>query len=172
MNIKKVSVGEIETNCYILEKNDECIIIDPGAEPLVIEQSINKKLIGIIVTHHHYDHVGALDYFTQKYNVLVYNYNNLKEGKNKIGNFIFDIIYTSGHTDDSISIYFEEEKIMFVGDFIFYHTIGRTDLPTGNYNKMKKSIEKIKMYDNIRIYPGHGITTTLEDEKSNNIYFG
>ena len=52
--------------------------------------------------------------------------------------FIFETIYTPGHTDDSISIYFRDEKILFSGDFVFFHMIGRTDLPTGNYNKMVK----------------------------------
>lgn len=171
MNIKKIIVGELETNCYIIEKDDECIIIDPGAEPLKIEGLIDKKLIGIIITHQHYDHIGALDYFKEKYNVPVYDYNNLDEGKNIIGNFDFEVIYVPGHTSDSISVYLKEEKVMFVGDFIFYHTIGRTDLPTGDYNQMKKSIEKIKKYDNIDIYPGHGNITNMKEEIDNNIYF-
>ena len=60
---------------------------------------------------------------------------------------------------------------MFVGDFIFYRTIGRTDLPGGNYEEMKQSIKKIKEYKNVVLYPGHGIKTKLEDEKIHNIYF-
>ena len=171
MDVKRVIVGELQTNCYIIEKDDECIIIDPGAEYLKIEQSINKKIVGIIVTHHHYDHIGALNYFEEEYKIPVYDYKNLFEGKNKIGKFKFEVIVTPGHTDDSISIYFEEVNILFTGDFIFYHSIGRTDLPTGNYSDMKKSIEKIKKYDNIDIYPGHGKITTLKEEKENNIYF-
>ena len=171
MNIKTISVGELQTNCYVLEKENECIIIDPGAEPLRIDEQINKNFIGIIITHNHYDHVGALDYFKEKYKIPVYDYSNLKEGINQIGSFCFDMIKTPGHTSDSISIYFKDDNTMFVGDFIFYHTIGRTDLPTGDYNEMKKSIEKIKKYDNIKIYPGHGNVTTLIEEKENNIYF-
>ena len=62
---------------------------------------------------------------------------------------------------------------MFVGDFIFRNSIGRTDLEGGNYSDMKKSIEKIKKYDgNIVIYPGHGEKRTLQFEKDNNMYFG
>lgn len=171
MNIKKVIVGELETNCYILEQGNSCIVIDPGAEPLKIEQEINKKIIGIIITHNHYDHIGAVKYFKEKYNVPILNYNNLKEGQNKIEDFIFEVIYTPGHTNDSLCVYFKEQKIMFVGDFIFYHTIGRTDLPTGNNIEMYKSIEKIKKYDNINIYPGHGRCTNIKEEKKNNIYF-
>lgn len=76
-----------------------------------------------------------------------------------------------GHTNDSLSYYFYKENIMFTGDFIFAGSIGRTDLG-GNSNDMKNSINKIKKYsDNIKIYPGHGDTTSLIDEKVNNVYF-
>ena len=61
---------------------------------------------------------------------------------------------------------------MFTGDFLFYHTIGRCDLVESDYELMKKSIKKIKQYDSdIDIYPGHGISTTLENEIDNNPYF-
>ena len=71
-----------------------------------------------------------------------------------------------------MSFYFKEENIMFVGDFIFKETIGRTDLETGNMEEMLKSIEMIKEYDDsIILYPGHGPLTTLGYEKLNNIYF-
>lgn len=60
---------------------------------------------------------------------------------------------------------------MFTGDFLFKGTVGRTDLPTGDYERMQESIEKIKKYDkNIKIYPGHGETSKLELEFKNNIY--
>ena len=61
---------------------------------------------------------------------------------------------------------------MFVGDFIFKDNIGRCDLPSGNIEEMKKSIEKIKKYDDdIIIYPGHGEITSLGYEKESNYYF-
>ena len=61
---------------------------------------------------------------------------------------------------------------MFTGDFVFYHDIGRCDLEGGSFEEMKKSIEKIKKYNkNIVIYPGHGMSTTLDEEKENNYYF-
>ena len=57
----------------------------------------------------------------------------------------------------SVSYYFKDLNSIFSGDFIFYENIGRCDLPTGNYNIMKESINKIKKYNNsIKIYPGHG----------------
>lgn len=171
MNIKTVRVGILETNCYILENENESIIIDPGDCPEKIEKELTNKLIGVIITHGHHDHIGALSYFKDRYNVPIYDYANLKEGTNNISSFNFDVLYTPGHTKDSITIYFKDENKMFVGDFIFYHTIGRTDLDSGNYIEMKKSINKIKQYNNITLYPGHGIITSIEEEKKNNVYF-
>ena len=60
---------------------------------------------------------------------------------------------------------------MFTGDFVFKDSVGRCDLPGGNPRDMINSIGKIKKYDDILIYPGHGDKTTLNYEKSNNIYF-
>ena len=82
----------------------------------------------------------------------------------------FDVIYTPGHTDDSITFYFEKEKVMFVGDFIFKGSIGRLDFG-GNETDMKNSLKLIKKYpDDIIIYPGHNESTILGLEK-NNYYF-
>ena len=64
------------------------------------------------------------------------------------------------------------ENNMFVGDFIFKNSIGRTDLEGGNEEDMKKSIEKIRQYsDEITLYPGHGQKTDLGEEKKNNLFF-
>ena len=60
---------------------------------------------------------------------------------------------------------------MFVGDFIFYRSVGRTDLATGSIEEMNKSIKKITKYNDAVIYPGHGKSTTLSDEIKNNPYF-
>lgn len=171
MNIKTVVVGDLETNCYILENDCECLIVDPGADANKIDSRTDKKVVGIIITHGHFDHIGGVSYFCDKYDAPVYDYNNLILGKNQIGGFQFEVIYTPGHTKDSITIYFPQDKIMFVGDFIFYRTIGRTDLLGGDYEEMKQSIQKIKNYQDITLYPGHGIMTKLEEEKIHNIYF-
>ena len=173
MKIEIIKVGELKCNCYILTIRDYVLIIDPGDDSEKIIKSIgNKKVVGIIITHHHFDHVGAVSKLMAKYNVSVYDRYNLDEGKNHIYCFSFEIIYTPGHSDDSITIYFRHEKIMFVGDFIFKDSIGRCDLPTGNLKKMFNSINKIKTYDkDIMLYPGHGARTTLGYEINNNVYF-
>ena len=118
MKVEKVVVSEYKTNCYIISIDDKCLVIDPGDEYERIKTKINgKTILGVIITHSHIDHIGAADKFEQ-----VYDYNNLEEGKNKIGPFEFEVIYTPGHRYDCITIYFEKEKMMFTGDFLFYET--------------------------------------------------
>ena len=173
MKVEVVKVGFLECNCYVVSKGNDCLVIDPGDELDKIVKLIGeKKVKGILITHNHFDHVGCVDSLSLKYNVKIYDYNNLDEGVNSVDKFKFEVIYTFGHTMDSVSYYFRDDKIMFTGDFLFKDTVGRCDLDGGNYNLMLDSIKKIKKYDDdIIIYPGHGEFSTLGDEKKNNSYF-
>lgn len=170
MKIETLVLGSLEVNTYILSYNNEVIIIDPGSEYEKIKEKINnRKVLAILITHRHFDHIGALDNFKS---IPIYEFNNLEEKEYKINNFIFEVIFNPGHSSDSVSYYFKEYNYLFCGDFIFYHNIGRCDLPTGNYKEMLESINKIKrLNDEVIIYPGHGIVTTLKEEKINNYYF-
>lgn len=170
MKIEKVVVGQLEENCYILDINNKVLVIDPGDEFNKINNAINKReVLGVLITHNHFDHVGALDDFK---NINKYSFNNLEEKEYNIGPFTFKVIFNPGHTSDSISFYFEKENKLFCGDFIFYNSIGRWDLPTGNMNKMLKSIEEAKkLPENTIVYPGHGPETTIKEEIENNEYF-
>lgn len=169
MIIEKVIVGSLEENCYVLIKDNSALIIDPGDEISKIKKVIkNLSVVGVLITHHHFDHIGALSFFDKN---IIYDYSNLEEKEYNIGPFKFTVIYTPGHSEDSISYYFKEENILFCGDFIFYNSIGRCDLPTGDFNTMLKSIEKIKKYPkDMLIYPGHSRSTTLGYEIENNKY--
>ncbi len=173
MEIKTVITGALEENCYILINDGKCLVIDPGADYPDIKEAIgDNKVLGVLITHSHFDHVGALKNFLSKKGVKIYKKSNTLEQDYTIENFKFNCIYTPGHSSDSISFYFEEINSMFVGDFIFKDSIGRCDLPTGSTEQMKNSIEKIKKYDDsIIIYNGHGESTTLGYEKKNNPYF-
>lgn len=169
MIIKTIKVGYLQTNCYILIKDKDALIIDPGDEYEKIKKEIeNLNVKAILITHHHFDHVGALEYFK---NIEIIDYKSeLKQYK--INNFEFEMLETKGHTDDSVSFYFKKENIMFVGDFVFKESIGRTDLETGNNEKMKNSIERLKTYPiETKLYPGHGEETTLEYELKYNPFF-
>ena len=173
MQIEKIIVGDYQTNCYLLSIDNDCLIIDPGDEYNKIKEKIKEKnVLAILITHRHFDHIGALEQLYKDYNVKIYDYKNVEEKEYIIKHFKFKVIYTKGHTDDSVTYYFEKENVMFTGDFLFENTIGRTDLPTGSFNEMLKSIDLIKQYeDEIIIYPGHGNTTKLGLEKLNNYWF-
>lgn len=171
MTVDIIKVGYLRTNCYVLKLEKQVLIIDPGDEYLKIMNQIgdDEEIIGVIITHNHPDHVGALEYFDAEH---IYDFFNLKEGIHTIGPFTFEVLYTPGHKSDSISIYFKEEKMMFTGDFLFKNSIGRTDFPTGSMKDMRDSLKKVKVYDpDIMIYPGHGSSTILGYEIEKNAYF-
>ena len=174
MDLKVIKVGYLEENCYIISSN-KTIIIDPGDESNKIIKYLednNLELDSILITHHHDDHIGALNDLLEYKNVKVYDNSNLDEGIHNISGFNIEVIYTKGHTADSVTYYFKDYNIMFVGDFIFEGSIGRMDLPTGSVTEMKKSLNKISKYDkNIILYPGHGNKTKLGYEIENNYYF-
>ena len=174
MDIKTVVTGYLDENCYILIKNGTCLIVDPGDDYQKIKEEIGEnKVLGVLITHSHFDHIGALRNFLVKRSIKIFKRSNLIENKDyQIGDFNFEVIYTPGHSKDSVTFYFNEENIMFIGDFIFKESIGRTDLPGGSDEEMKNSIQKIIAYeDDIKLYPGHYDKTTIGYEKENNPFF-
>lgn len=173
MKIECISVGYLQENCYVLDINGNVLVIDPGDEAeKIIEKIGNRKVLGILITHEHFDHIGATDALVSKYNCKVYKYKNLKMGENNIGDFKFECLYMPGHRDDLVCFYFKEDNIMFVGDFIFEDGIGRIDLEFGDNEEMKKSIDKILEYkEDIILYPGHGNKTSLDRERMNLEYY-
>ena len=177
MNMKIITIktGYLEENCYILIKDNNCIIIDPGDDyEKILKEIDNYNLLAILITHNHFDHVGALTDILNNYNVEVFDKKSLLETKKEISNFSFEVLYNEGHSSDSISFYFEEINSIFVGDFIFKCSIGRCDLETGNILEMAKSlkkfINKFKNNKKLTIYPGHGEKTNLQEELTNNPY--
>ena len=88
----------------------------------------------------------------------------------KFGHSTLKVLYTPGHADGSICFYNENDRYVIVGDVLFHTSIGRTDLPTGNYDLLKQSItEKLfTLPDDVTVYPGHGPKTTIGFEKENN----
>ena len=174
MEMKIVQNGVLRENCYVLNEENKYLVIDPGSEFEKIDSYIDNggEVLGILVTHRHFDHIGALDEFVKKYRCPVYDKISTLEETYHVGPFSFNVIFNPGHTEDSITFYFYKEKKMFSGDFIFEGNIGRCDLEGGDMNEMMKSIKKIKSYpDDTTIYPGHGEFTKLGHEKLNNYYF-
>lgn len=159
MNIENLILGRLNTNCYILKKDNKCIIIDPGDNADIIKGKCTGYVVEeILVTHHHWDHILALEELE--------NFYHIKHNTFLRKTFKYEIIKTPGHASDSLTFYFPHEQIMFTGDFLFYHTIGRCDLETSSIIEMQKSLSEISNYaDNILIYPGHGKSTILGEEK-------
>lgn len=172
MNVETVITGTLDENCYVIKKEDKCLIVDPGDDYLKIKEVIGDyKVVGVLLTHSHFDHVGALRNFLGKKSIKFFKKSNTNEKSYEVEPFKFSVIYTPGHSNDSITFYFEEERIMFDGDFVFKETIGRCDLPGSSEKEMLESLKKIKQYDDdIILYNGHGEKTTIGYEKENNPY--
>ncbi len=170
MKIKKIVVGPLLTNCYIISSDDEIAIIDPGDEGEKILAEIEKeKLKYIILTHYHFDHVLAAEELKEKTGakILIHEADKkflnfqidqyLKENdKIKIGKEVLKVIHSPGHSKGSICLIGKNE--IFTGDTIFKNSYGRTDLLGGSEKDMKNSLEKISkiLKNGITIYPGHG----------------
>lgn len=172
MNIERLVLEPLDNNCYIISNFDEAIIIDPSGEQEKIEEYLNKnrlRVVAIFVTHYHYDHIGALDYFKDKFKAKIYDFHTI--GKFTEANLKFEVIPTKGHSKDSVSFLFEKSKDMFVGDFVFEGSIGRVDLLGGDEEEMAYSLNMLRNFDkNIKLYPGHGNITALSNELRNNPY--
>ena len=180
----------------------KAIIIDPGeqAQKVINKiETLNLQPELLINTHGHFDHIFSDDIVREKYNIPLAIFKddvemlsdsnlNLSQYMDnpitiKQADIIFDkeevketsfckykVIHTPGHSKGSICILIDD--ILFAGDTVFKYSIGRTDLPDGNYNELMQSLEKIKkLSKNITIYPGHGPVTTLKEELENNPYF-
>lgn len=169
LNILCIVNGYLEENCYIIHNNKYALIVDPGSEGNRIINEIDKnnlEVVGILITHYHFDHIGALDELKDNYNCIIVDYKNRV---NKIKDFKFEIIENYGHTMDSVSYYFKKDKLLFCGDFVFKETIGNYDIE--NEYTMFDSLEKFKKLDkDIVVYPGHGEKTTVGYEINNNPY--
>jgi len=172
MEVRKIVTGPLEENCYVLKQNHTCLVIDPGDDANLIKEQIEgDKVLAVLLTHSHFDHIGALRDIIGKKNIPILKGRILEEKEYTYGDFTFEVIKTPGHSNDSVTYYFKSENKMFTGDFLFKESIGRCDLPTGNLSDMKESLKKIRTYDKtIELYPGHGENSILEQELENNPY--
>jgi glyoxylase-like metal-dependent hydrolase (beta-lactamase superfamily II) len=188
-------------NTYLLVKDNKCIAIDPGFNEVKINDYLTKhslKMVGIILTHGHYDHIGNGFVLAKQLHIKVYAHSEEKSivetnhlaselgcvpnidaslieyfsGKTlTIDIFSFDILLLKGHTPGGTCLKYH--NYVFSGDVIFYDSVGRTDLVLGNANDMKQSINKFKQYynDDDLILPGHGPNGFLKDIKLTNPFF-
>lgn len=202
MIIKKLSVGPIMANCFILgcEQTKEAVVIDPGDEADRILMELAKaelKVTCIINTHGHFDHVGAnkklkevtgavlaihpddapmlseLSRSAATFGLAAENSpapDLLLKNADEItfGNITLQVIHTPGHSRGGICLYTKGH--LFAGDTLFAGSIGRTDLPGGDYDTLIASIKEklLNLPDDTVVYTGHGPETTLMNEKRMN----
>ena len=172
MKIKRLIVGEFNTNCYLLLSKNELGIIDPGGDKEKILKALKKLKVKpkyIINTHYHFDHTlfsAKLKELTQA-EIIIHEdekkYIDFKADKFlgegdevKIGNLRLKVVHTPGHTPGSFCL--REENFIFTGDTLFKDGYGRTDLSGGSEADMQASLKKLSkiIKPGMMVYPGHG----------------
>ncbi len=200
MIIEKVIAAPLETNAYLIgcEKSHKAIVIDPGHDSterlLLLIKKHELTVIGIYLTHSHFDHIADVARLKREMGWPVYIHSEdagnlidpgsdgipntygiegvepdgyIEDGEQRqVGELQFRVIHTPGHSRGGVLLYFYNEKVLISGDTLFRGTYGRTDLPTSDPKMMKASLEKIKhLPDDLVVYPGHGGLTTIGREQ-------
>ena len=190
MNIQKLTLGLYQTNTYLLANDTEAVVIDPGYEAdTILDALAGKTLKAILLTHGHFDHVGAVKELVAETGCDVYIHaaeatmppmvtagplyftHTYDEGDtvSPIAGLELTVLHTPGHTPGSVCLLMGRE--MFSGDTLFACSFGRTDLPGGDPRKMMESLRRLaSLQGNFFIHPGHGGSTTLDAEKRFNPY--
>lgn len=193
LQIHTLPLGDYQTNCYILhqEGNRDCVVIDPGYEPEIILSYLSEKgltLQAILLTHGHFDHVGAVRELAAQTDCQVYlnpkelamppmltagplyYTNTYGEGDRlDIAGISFRVLETPGHTPGSVCLITDNN--LFSGDTLFRGSCGRTDLPCGDHRAMTESLKRLAaLREDYNVYPGHGSNTTLAREQKTNPY--
>lgn len=180
-------LGAYQTNCYLLYRPErqDCIVIDPGYEPeTVLSQvkKLGKTIAAILLTHGHFDHVGAVRDLAAETGCPVYiheaelsmppqmtagrlYYTNLyTEGDIvSLAGLTIRVYHTPGHTPGSVCL--ETEGLLFTGDTLFAGSCGRTDLPGGSWPTILASLGRLRGFaGTLQVLPGHGESSLLSQE--------
>lgn len=200
--IIKLVVGQLQENCFILFDEDKnAFVVDPGGSSENIIEAIEKNSLSIkyiLLTHGHFDHVGAVAALVKKYKAPVYLSKEdraflespkevrasafgmqieaaevdvfVKEGDEiSFSEGNIKVIETPGHTLGSVCYLFE--NYLFAGDTLFNGSIGRTDFPESDHSLMVESLKKLKKLDDeIYVLSGHGPESQISYEKMTNPY--
>ena len=192
-----IQVGGFEVNCSILSENGKAWIVDPGQEGDRIVKLLRERglsLQAILLTHAHFDHIGAIPALQATYpdlpvyvhdndlkvinhplNQLPPEYPAIGQPKNLASTESLaeleglEVLETPGHTPGGVCYYFKNEKMLFAGDTLFAGSVGRTDFPGGDMATLMASLKKLTaLPDDTVVIPGHGMFTTIGDEKRGN----
>ena len=191
LKIHTLILGLYQVNCYIVHREDsrECLVIDPGDAPEKILQFLREQGLqaeAILLTHGHFDHVGAMRALEKELDCPVY----VREEEQtmpaaltagslggtlpypsvlSLAGMDISVHHTPGHTRGSVCLVIDD--VMFSGDTLFAGSCGRTDLPGGDWVTIRTSLEYLKnLPGDYRVLPGHGEETTLTRERQTNPY--
>ncbi len=198
------TVGPVAENTYLFrhDGSDRALIVDPGDEApklLNVIESLNLKLEGILLTHTHFDHVGAVAPIAKATGAEVWvpeiekpvladimrfvplpgigpyeSYDaehTLKGGEQlELAGFEIDVIFTPGHSPGHVTFSIPDEHAIFSGDVLFEGSVGRTDLPGGDWGTLLESIRNLveSLPEETMVYPGHMGITSLGAERATN----
>jgi glyoxylase-like metal-dependent hydrolase (beta-lactamase superfamily II) len=195
-----LTVGPLQTNCYVVvcETTRQAAVVDPGWNAPAIFAAVDSfqgsvKLI--LLTHAHFDHIGALADVVEATNAPVAMHPldlpllragggarawgipmrpapdpdvSLEHGQVlEVGTLRFETRFAPGHTPGHVVFYVEGEKAVFDGDVLFQGSIGRSDFPGGDFDTLIASIrdQLLTLPDDVVVYSGHGPPTTIGDER-------
>ncbi|GHU82368.1 MBL fold metallo-hydrolase [Clostridia bacterium] len=186
-------VGDAQANAYIVfdPAREDALVIDPGAEPELLRMALGARaLAGILLTHGHGDHIGAVaalrgpqtPVYIHEADAPMLTNPNLSlsvmlggkpsqgepdfcftEGELTVAGVTFTVLHTPGHTPGSVC--FGCGDALFTGDTLFQAAVGRTDLPGGDTRALGRSIRRLmRLPPETRVFPGHGASTTIGAE--------
>lgn len=204
IEVRMFTVGQVEENCFLFrrEGSDEALIIDPGEEPeklLGAIEALGVDLKGILLTHTHFDHIGAVapvakatgaEVWVPEIEKVVLSdimafvpwpgfgpyeswdaEHTLSGGeKLELAGFEIDVLFTPGHSPGHVTFSIPDEAVIFSGDVLFQGSVGRTDLPGGDWATLLESIRGLidGLPAETVVYPGHMGVTTLGQESATN----
>ena len=203
IRIERAVLGQVSTNCYQVmnEQTGEMIVVDPADRADLIAARIREMKgtpAAILLTHGHFDHIGAVDELREMFGIECYAMaaeeellssvqinlsamfghpltvkadRLLTDGQEiTLAGIRIRAIWTPGHTEGGGCYYLPDEKLLFSGDTLFAESVGRSDFPTGSSSKLVRSVrEKLMVLpEDTVVYPGHGEQTSIEHEKMYN----
>ncbi len=203
MRITSYSLGPLETNCYLLDHEGLALAVDPGGDPAEVLDFLRAEkleLKHILLTHLHFDHIYGCARLAEATGAPVlapagdaylmdlelgqggvYGFPVVEPfasqpaplGQTEFIGLTCRCLPTPGHTPGSISYYFPQAGAAFVGDLIFYRSVGRTDFPGGSSAQLKESVQQhiFTLPDDTVLYSGHGLETSVADERTHNPFF-
>ena len=191
MQMDIMQLGLLGTNCYLLWEDGTAVLIDPGAGAEQLLRRLGEldvTLAAIVLTHGHFDHVGAVQDLREATGCKVFlpsadtslprNYTGgpiaytdlYGEGDVlRFGPIEFQVMHTPGHTPGSCCL--RAGSWLFTGDTLFRGSCGRTDFPGGDWVQMYHSLKRLgELEGDLYVYPGHGDASTLDHERRTNPY--